>query len=191
LKKNKNFDKKELKKQLAIDKAEQKKKNEALVRLKPLLFSFVLWALLMAIVHVPIIHNYLQDLFVEFVVNSTMFIGKLLLFPVESNGGPMISVAGFQMRVIFECTAYNFYLFAFSLAVFGKWTLKDKLINLLIFIASIFMLNVFRFIVMGYIGKYFPQAFHQIHDYVWTVVFGLAVFILYIWRNDKSLLNNA
>ena len=188
---NKSLDKKELKKQLAIDKAEQKKKNEALKRLKPLLFSFALWGVLMAIVHIPVIHDYLQVLFVEFVVNSTVFLGSLLFFSVESQGSPMINVAGFQMRVIFECTAYNFYLFAFSLAVFGKWALKDKILNLLVFIASIFILNVFRFIIMGYIGKYFPQAFHQIHDYVWTVVFGMAVFILYIWRNDKSELNNA
>ena len=186
----KNLDKKELKKQLAIDKAEKKKKDEVLKRLKPLLFSFALWGLLMSIVHIPIIHDYLQNFFIEFVVDSTMFIGNLLFFPVESTGSPMINVAGFQMKVIFECTAYNFYLFAFSLAIFGKWTLKDKLMNLLIFIASIFILNIFRFIIMGYIGKYFPQAFHQIHDYVWTVVFGLAVFILYIWRNDKSQLND-
>ena len=187
----KNLHKKELKKQLSIDKAEQKKKDEALKRLKPLLFSFALWGLLMGMVHIPVIHDYLQAFFIEFVVNSTVFIGSLLFFPVESHASPIINVAGFQMRVIFECTAYNFYLFAFSLALFGKWTFKDKLINLLIFIASIFILNVFRFIIMGYIGKYFPQAFHQIHDYVWTVVFGLAVFILYIWRNDKSQLNHA
>jgi len=186
-----NIDKKELKKQYAIEKAQEKKKREALESLKPLLFSFVLWGALMGIVHTPIIYNYLTEFFVEFVVNSTVFIGNLLFFPVVNAGAHMLNVAGFQMRVIFECTAYNFYLFAFSLAVFGKWTIKDKMINLLIFILSIFILNVFRFIVMGYIGKFFPQAFHQIHDYVWTVIFGLAVFILYIWRNDKSQLNDA
>ncbi len=48
----KKDDKKELKKQLALDKAEQTKKREALERLKPLLFSFVLWGILMAIVYI-------------------------------------------------------------------------------------------------------------------------------------------
>jgi len=97
----------------------------------------------------------------------------------------------YQMKVIFECTAYNFYLFALALAVFGRWSLKDKFINFFIFIFSIFFLNAFRFIVMGYVGKFFPNIFHQVHDYVWTIVFGLIVFILYIWRNDQSITEDA
>ncbi len=185
------MDRKELKKQLAQEKAEKKKKSEALNRLKPLLYSFALWGLMMGIVHIPVIHDYIQSFFIDFVVNSTVFIGNMLFFSVASNGSPLIQVADFQMKVIFECTAYNFYFFAFALAVFGQWSVKDKILNFLIFILSIFILNAFRFIIMGYIGKYFPNAFHQIHDYVWTVVFGLTVFILYIWRNDKSQLQNA
>lgn len=187
---NKNTDKKELKKQLALKKTEQDKKKEALKRLKPLLYSFVLWGVLMAIVHIPVIHDFIESFFINFVVNSTVFIGNMLFFSVASTGSPLIEVAGFQMKVIFECTAYNFYFFAIALAVFGQWSVKDKILNFLIFISSIFILNAFRFIIMGYVGKYFPEAFHQIHDYVWTVVFGLTVFILYIWRNDKSQLND-
>lgn len=187
---DKKSDKKELKKQAAIDKAEQAKKKEALERLKPLLFSFVLWGVFMGIIYIPVIHNTIKDFFVDFVVNSTTIIGSLAFLPVETTGSPLISVAGYQMKVIFECTAYNFYLFALALVVFGKWSLKDKLINFLIFILSIFVLNAFRFIIMGYVGKFFPSVFHQVHDYVWTIVFGLVVFILYIWRNDKSLIEN-
>lgn len=183
-------DKKELKKQLAIEKAEQAKKKEALDRLKPLLFSFALWGVLMAIIYIPIIHESIMDFFVKFVVDSTVIIGNILFLPVESSGSPLINVADYNMKVIFECTAYNFYLFAIALVVFGKWSLKDKLINFVIFVVSIFFLNAFRFIIMGYVGKFFPTIFHQVHDYVWTIVFGLVVFILYIWRNDKSLLEN-
>ena len=186
----KKSDKKEQKKQVAIEKAEQAKKKEALERLKPLLFSFILWGVFMGIIYIPIIHEALMDFFVDFVVKSTVIIGGLLFIPVESSGSPLIAVAGYTMKVIFECTAYNFYLFALALVVFAKWSLKDKFINFIIFIISIFILNAFRFIIMGYVGKFFPAAFHQVHDYVWTIVFGLVVFILYIWRNDKSIIEN-
>jgi len=183
-------DKKEQKKQLAIERADKQRQKEALERLKPLLYSFVLWAVLMGVVYIPAIHAASMSFFVDFVVASTIGVGKLLFLPVETSGSPLIAVAGYQMRVIFECTAYNFYLFAIALVVFGKWSMKDKVFNLLIFLLSIFLLNSFRFIIMGYVGKYFPNIFHQVHDYVWTIVFGLVVFLLYIWRNDKSLIED-
>jgi len=183
-------DKKEEKKKKAAEKAEQARKKEALERLKPLLFSFALWGAFMAIIYIPFIHHAIMDFFVGFVVKSTVAIGGMLFLPVSSAADNLISVAGYQMKVIFECTAYNFYLFALALVVFGKWTIKDKIINFFIFIFSIFFLNAFRFIIMGYVGKFFPSVFHQVHDYVWTIVFGLVVFILYIWRNDKSLIEN-
>jgi len=187
LAKDKQEQKKDLKRIKAEKKAEKAKYREAFERLKPLLYSFALWAVLMGIVYIPMIHQYLMDFFIDFVVKSTVFMGSLMFFPIESSGCPLISVAGYHMKVIFECTAYNFYLFAFALAVFGKWSLKNKILNFFIFVISIFILNAFRFIIMGYVGKYWPHMFHQIHDYVWTIVFGLAVFMLYIWRNDKSI----
>jgi len=182
-------DRKEQKKKAAIEKAEKNKRKEAIESLKPLFYSFALWGAFMGIIYIPAIHNAIMDLFVNFVVHSTVIIGNLFFLPVESSAPPFITVAGYNMRVIFECTAYNFYLFAIALVVFAKWNIKDKLLNFGIFILSIFLLNSFRFIIMGYVGKFWPGLFHQIHDYVWTIVFGLVVFILYIWRNDKSLKN--
>jgi exosortase/archaeosortase family protein len=179
--------KKEEKRKLAQKKAEQSKQKEAIERLKPLFYSFALWGALMAIIYIPVIHENIMDFFVDFVVKSTVFVGSVLFLPVESTASPIIVVADYSMRVIFECTAYNFYLFAIALVVFGKWSVKDKWINLAIFLVSIFILNAFRFIIMGYVGKIWPDLFHQIHDYVWTIIFGLIIFLLYIWRNDKSL----
>lgn len=190
LKKDKAKAKKEQKKQFAIDKSENARKQQALHRLKPLLYSFVLWGVLMTIVYIPDVHQAVMAFFIDFVVDSTVFVGGLLFFPVESTGDSLISVSGYTMKVIFECTAYNFYLFALALILFAHWSAKDKIINFFILLFSIFLLNTFRFIVMGYVGKSFPQLFHQIHDYVWTIVFGLVVFILYIWRNDKCLIQD-
>lgn len=185
--KDKLEQKKEQKLKLAQEKAEKARYKEAFERLKPLIYSFILWGILMGIIYIPAIHEWVMDFFVEFVVNSTVIIGSLLFIPIESSGSPLITVADYSMKVIFECTAYNFYLFAIALVVFGKWSIKNKIINFFIFVISIFILNAFRFIIMGYVGKFWPDMFHQIHDYVWTIVFGLVVFILYIWRNDKSI----
>lgn len=187
---NKKKDRKLLRKQKAIKKAESLKKKEAIKKLKPLFYSFALWGLTMAIVYLPPIHAQIMDFFINFVLKSTVFLGTLIFLPVESSGSPYITVAGFTMQIIFECTAYNFYLFSIALVVFARWSFSDKMINLLIFFLSIFILNAFRFIVMGYVGLVWPAFFHQIHDYVWTVVFGLMIFILYIWRNDKSLIHD-
>ncbi len=180
--------KKEAKQQKISEKLEKARRGEVFARLKPLLYSFALWGGLMGIIYIPFIYNAIIEFFVAFVVSSTILLGKILFIPVETSGSPLITVAGYTMKVIFECTAYNFYLFALALVVFAQWKIKDKLINLAIFIFSIFFLNAFRFIIMGYVGKFWPNMFHQIHDYVWTIVFGLVVFVLYIWRNDKSMI---
>ena len=190
MRKDKATEKRDQKKQFAIDKSEKLRKQQALQRLKPLLYSFILWGILMTIIYIPSVHHVVMAFFINFVVKSTVFVGGLMFFNVESTGDSLISVSGYTMKVIFECTAYNFYLFALALVVFANWSIKDKIINFCILLISIFFLNTFRFIIMGYIGKFLPQLFHQIHDYVWTIVFGLVVFILYIWRNDKCLIQD-
>lgn len=133
-----NIDRKEIKKQAALDKAEKNKRREAIESLKPLFYSFALWGIFMGIIYIPVIHDYLMDFFIKFVINSTVFIGNLLFIPVKSHQFPLISVSGYTMKVIFECTAYNFYFFALALVIFAKWKIIDKLINLGIFLLSIF-----------------------------------------------------
>lgn len=177
-------------KQAAAQKQRQKKedkarRDKALKQIKPLLFSLLLWVVLMIMAHVADHYWHIADGVVALVVSSTIFIGNALGFDVAHTVAPHLQVAGFDMQVIFECTAYNFYLFVIALVVFAPWSWKDKLINYLIFTLSVFLLNASRFIVMGYVGRAFPQLFHQIHDYVWTILFALLIAVLYIWRNKK------
>lgn len=42
---------------------------------------------------------------------------------------------------------------------------------------------------MGYIGKYKPEYFHYIHDYLWNILFGFFVFLIWAWRNNPKLDN--
>lgn len=184
-----NLSKKELRKERQQKdknkRQEQAQKKEAIAQVKPLLFALGLWLILMMLAHIADYYWHIATGMIDFVVNSTITIGNALGFDVAHTYSPHLQIAGFDMQVIFECTAYNFYLFIIALVLFARWTIKDKLINFCLFMLSVFLLNTSRFIIMGYIGAFKPNIFHQIHDYVWTILFALLVAGLYIWRNKK------
>lgn len=161
--------------------------KELLIKLLPLIKAFALWLLLVLIVHIPGLKEGFRNFFVGFTTQSTYIIGKMLFLPIKQPGFSALTIGGFAMEIIVECTAYNFYLFAISLAVFANWSIKHKVINLLIFFGVIFFTNILRFFAMGYVGRYYPQFFDTTHDYVWNILFGFMIFGVWAWR-DK--LNN-
>ena len=161
--------------------------KELLIKLLPLIKAFALWFILVLIVHIPGIKEGFRNMFVGFTTQSTYIIGKMLFLPIDNPGFSAITIDGFAMEIIVECTAYNFYLFALALAIFANWSLKHKAINLLIFFVVIFLTNILRFFAMGYVGRYYPQMFDTTHDYVWNILFGFMIFGVWAWR-DK--LNN-
>lgn len=148
----------------------------------PLVIAVVLWITISAVLHLPAFRSQVQDFFIRFTLNSALAFGKLLFIPVESTGFPMISVAGYGMKVIMECTAYNFYIFVICLSLLSpvKWT--QRLLTLLIFVSAVFVVNNFRFYTMGFIGKYYAHMFDSVHDYLWNILFGFMVFLIWLWR---------
>jgi exosortase/archaeosortase family protein len=160
--------------------------KELFIKLLPLIKAFVLWFILVAIIHIPGIKQDFRDMFVGFTTSSSVFIGKLFFLPVERIGQSTFSVDGFTMEIIVECTAYNFYLFALALSVFANWKPKHKLINLLIFFAVIFFVNNLRFYAMGYVGRNYPDFFDSTHDYVWNILFGFMIFGIWAWRDKMN-----
>jgi exosortase/archaeosortase family protein len=152
-------------------------------KLMPLIKSFALWFLLVIIVHLPGIREDFRNMFVGFTTGATEVMGKLFFLPVERIGFSTLTVGGFSLEIIVECTAYNFYLFAIALTVFANWRPFHKFINLLIFFGTIFMVNNIRFIAMGYIGRNYPDLFNTTHDYVWNILFGFMIFGLWAWRD--------
>jgi exosortase/archaeosortase family protein len=189
LKKNKSKGKNPAKPQPpAENKGKQKKKpsaSEYFKKLLPLIKSFALWFLLVVIIHLPGIREDFRSMFVGFTTGSAEVLGKILFLPVERIGFSTLVVNGFTMEIIVECTAYNFYLFALALAIFAKWSFYHKVINLLIFFVTIFLINNIRFIAMGYVGRHYPELFDTTHDYVWNILFGFMIFGLWAWR-DKA-----
>jgi exosortase/archaeosortase family protein len=157
--------------------------KELLIKLLPLIKAFALWFVLVLIVHIPGIKEVFRNIFVGFTTSSTVLIGKMLFIPIQKLSFSAIMLDGFSMDIIVECTAYNFYLFAIALAVFANWSLRHKLINLLIFIGVIFLTNILRFFAMGYVGRYYPDFFDTTHDYVWNILFGFMIFGVWAWRD--------
>ena len=168
------------------EKLQKKAAYRALMKqLLPLLFAVGLWLIINAILHHSAIKSDVQEFFTRFTLNSAVGFGKLLFIPVESPRYPMISVSGYTMEVIMECTAYNFYIFVICLSLLSPVSLKQRLITLVIFLSSVFVVNSFRFYTMGWIGRYYPQLFHDIHDYLWNILFGFLVFLIWLWRYNQ------
>lgn len=173
---------KDIKKQ-RITKQQQKERTKQLIKyMAPLFWAFVTWFLLISLVHSPWLREPLRVFFVGFTTHAAYWFGKVLFVPIEMPAVPFLTVKGFNMQVVMECTAYNFYLFALVLTIFARWPLKHKLISLAIFLFVIFILNNLRFITMGYLGNYRPDLFDAIHDYVWNILFGFMVFGIWAWR---------
>lgn len=156
---------------------------------KPLMFAVGLWVVTLMILHLPAIKNEVAEFFIKFTLDSSLLFGKVLFIPVESHYFPNITVSGYTMTVVMECTAYNFYIFIIYLSLFSPVAWKQRLITLLIFLAAVFVVNNMRFITMGYIGIYSEHLFHYVHDYLWNILFGFMVFLIWAWRYKSEDVN--
>lgn len=175
------------KKKQQLQKQEEVKQRhkELMVHIKPLLLTFVVWFAITFFMHIPAIGDFIAPYFVGLTAHSTYFFGKVFFLPVELYNVSYISVNNFTMEVVMECTAYNFYVFVIVLTVFARWSVKHKLTSLSIFLLVIFVMNILRFIVMGYVGSYAQGYFDEIHDYFWNIIFGFLVFGIWVWRELK------
>ncbi len=179
--------KKKDRKQQRLDKERAQQQRRRLVQnLKPLLWAFVAWFVIHTILRIPGIYDPFVSGMLYFTTHSAYWFGTILFIPVEVTSVPFLSVNDFPMRVVMECTAYTFYLFAITLVVFARWSLKQKVTGLAFILGGIFIINNLRFISMGYLGSWRPEYFDVVHDVVWNVLFGFMVFGLWAWREVKA-----
>ena len=171
-----------LKKTEAIGKEARKK--ELIFRLKPLLYAFASWFVVIGILHLPPLKEAVMIGFIDFTTYSTFYLGKLLMLPVEVTNPPLITVDGFRMRVVMECTGYNFYILVLAISIFSRWQFKHRVFSAVVMLFSVFLLNFTRFITMGYIGSRWPSLFDSIHDYLWNILFGFMVFAIWLWMEQ-------
>jgi len=173
-----------------LEKKLKKETNKKLIKqLVPLLVAVLLWFITLMVLHLPSIKNEVGYFFVNFTLNTALMFGKVLFIPMESNTYPFITVDGYTMQIVMECTAYNFYVFVFYLSLLSPVNWKQRLITLAIFIGAVFIVNNLRFITLGYIGNNFGNLFHFIHDYLWNILFGFMVFLIWAWRYNGVVEN--
>lgn len=177
--------KKQSKEQLREEVANQKRKEKFRREITPLVLSFILWLALVSVVHLDWADNAIARFFIDVSVWSTYIFGKITFIPVTMHDR-LITVIGFPMKVVPSCTIYEYYLLVISIVVFARWTWKSKLANAGIMIGILFVLNIVRFIIMGFVGKYFHVAFETAHDYFWNIMFAIVALGLWAWCNDKS-----
>lgn len=177
-KSSKEEDKAKLKEKLL----KQEAYRQFMRQFKPLMLTVVLWFAANAIIHLPAFKDDVSGFFLQFTYKSSILFGKLLFMPIDSHGFPMISVGGFTMKIIMECTAYNFYLFVIFLSLLSPVKLTQRLITLAISLSAVLIINSFRFFSMGLIGKYHGHLFDSVHDYLWNILFGFLVFFIWFWR---------
>jgi len=153
----------------------------------PLIIAVVLWFITISILHIPSIKDNIAYSLIKFTFDSAIGFGELLFIPIKSEGFPNISVSGYTMQIVVECTAYNFYVFVFFLGLLSPVSIKQRLLTMVIFLGFVFIINNIRFFTMGVIGNNFPDQFHYIHDYLWNILFGFLVFLIWAWRYKDPL----
>jgi len=184
--------KKKNERQVAKEKIlEQKRKREAKIKFRkqfvPLMIAVLLWIVTSMILHMPSVKNEVATFFINFTIQSSLLFGKIFFIPVLSPSFPFLVIGGYHMQVVMECTAYNFYVFVIFLSLLSPVNWKQRLLTLLIFLFAVFVVNNLRFITVGYIGSYSQDLFHLVHDYLWNILFGFLVFLIWAWRYNKSV----
>lgn len=182
------------------DKKKIQNKKEILKELLPLGKSFLLWGLTVIIVAWDYTNNqWFSLIFIDFTTHLTHWLA--FLFSVSSDIGNKatttittleviyrpVTIKGYPMIVELECSAYHAYLALVSLVVFSRWTIKQKLIFGTLMFSSLAIINSFRILILGIIGKQNPQFFDIFHDYFWNI---LIVIILWgMWELVNQYLN--
>jgi len=169
---------------------DSRRKKEAAVRFRkqfiPLMVAVALWIITSMVLHLPSIKNEVGAFFINFTIRSSLLFGKLFFIPITSYSFPLLTVGGYSMQVVMECTAYNFYIFVFYLSLLSPVNWKQRFLTLLIFLVAVFIVNNLRFVTVGYIGSYSQSLFHIVHDYLWNILFGFLVFLIWAWRYNKT-----
>ncbi|MCK5838559.1 MAG: exosortase/archaeosortase family protein [Bacteroidales bacterium] len=157
-----------------------------------LLKSLVLWIILVGIVTHPAIKRAVKEAMINFTGSGVEFVCNQFHIPVHISGYPYISIFHFKMEILYECSAYNYYLLVIALSVFALWPWKNMIFNGLIMLLTIFIMNTLRFIMMGYIGRYHYSMFDSIHNYFWNIFFALLLLLMWVWlgeSGEKAYLN--
>jgi exosortase/archaeosortase family protein len=186
-------------KEIIKQKEIQKEKTKALLNeLLPLIKSFALWIVLVIIVAWDYTNNqWFSMLFIDFTTYLSFALSKMMFIPASIGGDgtsmvttlvvnyKSIQINHYPMIVELECSAYHAYIAMFALVLFSKWNWKQKLTGGAILFAALAIINSLRIVMLGVIGRKFPQIFNFMHDYVWNILLVIVIWGLWELANKK------
>lgn len=128
----------------------------------------------------------------DFTILLTRGVGAILGIPISSSGD-IITVNGFAMRIISQCTAVDYVvILAAAMLLYTRHSLAYRLTGVAVAIPLILLANAGRLLMTGMVGAYSRSAFQFIHDYLWVVGFALLVFALWsLWVDGRFDLSRA
>ena len=112
---------------------------------------------------------------------------------IHSSGGTCLRKAAvlsnparnFSMEIRDGCNGINVVVLLWSAMIAYPATLRWRLIGVMVGLAAIQILNLFRLISLFYLGQYSYQIFEFAHLYLWElliIIDGMVVFSLWIKR---------
>ncbi|MBP7508144.1 MAG: exosortase/archaeosortase family protein [Prolixibacteraceae bacterium] len=175
-------------------------KKALLNELLPLIKAFVLWIILVVIVAWDYTNKqWFSMIFVDFTTYLTYGLSKMMFIPAKilGDGSGLVTtmvvnyksiyVNNYPMIIEIECSAYHAYIAMIALVIFSRWNIKQKLIIGSVLFATLAIINSLRIIMLGVIGKIYPQIFDIMHDYVWNIL--LVIVIWGLWELANKRMN--
>lgn len=139
--------------------------------------------------------------FVQWASEQTSQIVYWMMLPFTndvSQSGKMVSFYGFSVTIIEECIGvYEMLIFTTGVLAFPA-SPRSRTLGLLMGLPLLYLINVFRILMLVVVGHYAPEQFDFMHLYFWQATLILmitGVWLLWLYaivRNDpKSLPHRA
>lgn len=113
-------------------------------------------------------------------------LGTLLGLPLTVSGD-IVSVNGFAMRIIFECSALHYVLIlALAILLYTGHSIGYRLLGVAAATLAVLAANAVRLITTGLMGSVSMGSFHFVHEYLWVALFALLVFGIWkVWADGR------
>jgi len=102
--------------------------------------------------------------------------------------GEDITINGFPMKIIDECTAVFSSIVYCSCVLAYPTTLKNKGIGIAFGVPSLYAINILRLVVLALVGISAPNMFEFVHVYLWQasfIIFVVVIFLLWLKLLEK------
>jgi len=122
----------------------------------------------------------------------TKGLGELLGLAMTRDAD-ILTVNGFAMRIIGQCTAADYIaILATAMLLYTRHRFSYRLLGLAVAVPVVVFANACRLIISGVVGTFSRRAFDWIHDYLWVIAFALLIVAIWtLWVNGRLLVSRS